>query len=277
MASLGWPAFTMAPNFRRAAVRAAREHVRVAEALRPQDPQAPVARRGDSHRRAAGAADTPDSRRVSGADSPDADLVRSRVCDVEAADRRAASGVRPSMPICMPLVPGIVRRGADGTAVRVDVLRQHTEVAARVRVPGHDGPATRVRGEVRVIAVLPERRLVVVVGSSRREARVDPRAERAGEGLQRRAVGADGRRQVAPVRLRADRDRPSRAGAPSSRRRPARGRCSSPGGGRSSPCVRKPPQKARSPPGSTHERRVGEADPAALDRGGRSDACRRAR
>ncbi len=150
----------------------------------------------------------------------------------------------------MSLVPGIV------AALPTGLPSAPTSCASTPRWPlaleyqAMTRPAGRVRGQVRVVAVLPDRRLVVVVRRRRREARVDPRAERAGEGLQRRAVP----RTVAAVLLAYD-------WAPSGTTWPGWSAQLAPPSGDSavfvSRCgslesvVRKPPQKARRPPGST--------------------------
>ena len=102
-----------------------------------------------------------------------------------------------------------------------------------------------------------------------------PGAERPGEALQGRAVSAHGGGGVARVRLRAD-GRPTRAGAPSWRRRPARARCRSRSCGSLLSVVRKPPRTRAQTGGLDDERRVRwRPVPAALHRGRGANLARR--
>ena len=75
-------------------------------------------------------------------------------------------------------------------------------MAVGVGVPRHQRPPVGVGGEVRVVAVAADRRLVVVVGRRGRQAGVHPRAERPVPGLVDRAA-AHRRGDRAGVGLRA--------------------------------------------------------------------------
>ena len=153
------------------------------------------------------------------------------------------------MPTCMSLVPGIVAGRRPG------LPSAPTSCASTPRWPlafeyHAMRSARRVRGEVRVVAVLAERRLVVVVRRRGREAGVDPRAR----ACRRTPAGRASPRTVAAVSLAYD-------CAPSGFTWPGWSAQLAPPSGESAvfvsfcgsldSVVRKPPQNARRPPGST--------------------------
>ena len=188
----GSPCGSSAP--RRSAGRRSSCPTRPATAARRAPPRGRPARRCRSAWRTPGRG---------GADAPHAHLavqLPGRIRGVEPTpgarhERRPAE--HPGLHV---VGAGHRRRRADRRAVGRDVLRQHAEVPVGVGVPRHQRPAVGVGGDVRVVAVAADRRLVVEVGRGGRQAGVDPRAERAGPGLEDGAA-AHARRHRARVGL----------------------------------------------------------------------------
>ena len=195
-----------------------------------------------------------DDRGVARADPPHADLVLGlgrRIGDVDAAARRA----RPAacgrcIPIVIAPVPGIVTRAPTGSPAAPTCCACTPSCDASLEYHAIMVRPRGVRDQVRVVAVLLARH-VVVVGRRGREAGVDPRAERPGPGLQRACRPRARSRRSGSRRTGRRSGSPGRAAAPSSSRRRADSavlisRC-----GSLVSVVRKPPQNTRRPPGST--------------------------
>ena len=178
------------------------------------------------------------------------------------------------MPTCMSLVSGIVAAAPTGEPSAATSWTCTPRCPAALEYQARTVRLLVVGCEVGVVAIGAERSLEVVVGCGGREAGVHPRAERPGEALEGRAVGAHGRGGVARVRLRAERDdgagleRP--ACAPVRRERGV-GLVLRVVAVRRAEAAPERPQAA----GLDDERGVREAGPPALHRGRGADLARR--